>query len=211
MVAVPLLALLLAANGPATALPSRLLPIDQCTADRSFAAFRRGLKTAVAKRDRNRLLALMAPDVLVDFGGAKGREEFAKAWEFDPREPDNIWSQLERMLKLGCARSDSARIIPSLGVQFEGARDEDLVDSRLILPGAKLYREIGVESASPKTLPWTLAKATDTAGDFLTGVKLPDGREGFIPDGDLYEPLGYRMMVERRSGRWLITAFVAGD
>jgi hypothetical protein len=53
--------------------------------------------------------------------------------------------------------------------------------------------------------------AIKTGGDMWTGVRLPDGRKGWISDDDLYEPLGYRMTIERRAGEWAITAFVAGD
>lgn len=44
-----------------------------------------------------------------------------------------------------------------------------------------------------------------------TKVKLADGREGWIADDELYEPVGYRMVVEKLRGKWMITAFVAGD
>ncbi len=49
------------------------------------------------------------------------------------------------------------------------------------------------------------------ASDTMTGVRLPDGREGFVTDDRAYELLGYRMTVERRGAKWMITSFVSGD
>ncbi|HEX6742308.1 MAG TPA: hypothetical protein VF079_11015 [Sphingomicrobium sp.] len=200
--------LLLALALGAAALPAKLPPVDQCRSDASFTKFRQSLTHIVAKKDRAGFLALLAPDVLVDFGGGTGRKAFEEEWKFDPAEYGNLWDQLGIMLKMGCARDGGSRIIPSLPMQVEQDFDEEWV---VVLPGAKLYREAGIESAKPTTEPWAVATVTSRAGDTLTGVRLRDGREGFIADDRLYEPLGYRMIVEQRGGKWRITAFVAGD
>lgn len=205
------LAAILIAAAPVNALPRKLPPVDQCAKDPSFVKFRAALKQAVANKDREAFLKMLSPTVLVDFGGGSGREAFAKQWSFDPDEYGNIWDQLETMLRMGCARADGARVIPSLIEQLDTFADDDWIDAVLILPGAKLYKETGVESPNPSTVPWTVAPVTSRAGDLVTGVRLPDGREGYISDQDLYEPLGYRMVIEKREGKWLITSFVAGD
>jgi hypothetical protein len=204
------LAALLIAAAPANALPRKLPPVDQCAKDPSFVKFRAALKQAVAKKDREAFLKMLSPKVLVNFGGASGPEVFAAQWDFDP-DSHGIWDLLKTMLRMGCARSSGARVIPSLIVQLEPYADEDLFDAVVILPGAKLYKETGVESSNPSTVPWTVAPVTSRPGDLVTGVRLPDGREGYISDDDLYEPLGYRMVIEKLDGRWMITAFVAGD
>jgi hypothetical protein len=43
------------------------------------------------------------------------------------------------------------------------------------------------------------------------GVVLPDGRSGWLPSQDVLSPVGWRAIFARRDGRWLMTAFVAGD
>lgn len=206
------LAALIFAAAPAQALPRKLPPVEQCGADASFAKFRSALKRTVERKDRDALLAMLAPDVLVNFGGATGREAFAKDWSFDPSEYGNIWDQLETMLKMGCEEEEGAKIIPSLIIQLGPYPEEAVADAVLVLPGAKLYKEVGVESANPRTTAWSVAKVTSRAADWGTGVRLPDGREGFIPDDEVYEPVGYRMVIEQDdAGKWMITAFVAGD
>ena len=207
-----LAALLLTEPAEAKSVPTRLPPVNQCKGDRGFAQFRASLSRAIAKKDRDAFVKLLAPDVLVNFGGGTGPKAFLEQWSFEePDDPEGIWALLRIMQKLGCARDGAVRIIPSLDMQM-GPYAEDLTDEvALILPGAKLYKEAGVESSKPQTTPWTIAAVTSRAGDWFTGVRLPDGREGFISDSELYEPQGHRMTIEKRKGGWMITAFVAGD
>jgi hypothetical protein len=212
--AVLALSLMLIAATPlrAASLPATLPPVDQCKGDPSFAKFRNSLKQVVARKDKKALLALLSPRVIVNFGGGSGSKAFLDMWSFDePDDPDGIWATLKTMLLLGCARDKAVRIIPSLDMQMEPYYDELNDEVGLILPGAKLYQEAGVEAPNPRTIPWTLAPITSRAGDLVTGVRLPDGREGFIDDHELYEPLGYRLVIEKLKGKWMITAFVAGD
>jgi len=79
--------------------PDSLRPIDQCSGDPSFAKFQDRLKRVVLKKDQKALLNLLAPDVLLDFGGGSGRKAFEERWSFDPHEYGNVWDQLETMLK----------------------------------------------------------------------------------------------------------------
>lgn len=204
------LSIALLVSTPVAARPAVLPPIDQCSKDADFAAFLGELKRVTAARNRDAFLALLADDVTVDFGGGSGRDAFARAWSFDPGEYGNLWQWLDRMLGMGCARTNGVRVIPSLIEQVD-SDDEAVLDMRLVLPGAKLFREpnnIATTSAVP---PWTVVTATNSGGDLWTGVQLPDGRKGWISDDALYEPLGYRMTIEKRGTQWMVTAFVAGD
>ena len=203
------LAALLPLAGSAHALPRQLPPLEQCSGDRGFTQFRNRLKQVVARKDRAALLAMLAPDVLVNFGGSTGRGEFAKAWSFDPSEYGNVWNQLQTMLKMGCARDGGSRIIPSLSMQVDENSDEDWVV--VTPPGAMIFKWVGNEIDYSEVRMWTVATVTSRVSDTMTGVKLPDGRDGSISDDLLYEPTGYRMIIEKRRGRWMITAFVAGD
>jgi hypothetical protein len=197
--------------GSAHALPGRLPPVEQCSGDRGFVQFRNRLKQVVARKDRAALLAMLAPDVMIDFGGGAGREEFARRWSFDPNEYGNVWTQLQTMLKLGCTSAEGASLIPSLSEQLNDHGADEVFELRLVLPGAKLYRESGNEHTAAPIAAWSLATAVESAGDLWTRIRLADGREGLVSDDVLYEPLGYRMVVQKRSGRWMITVFVAGD
>jgi hypothetical protein len=204
----PLIAFAALLASPSPTAPLKLPPVDQCRTDPGLPAFRAKLANAANKRDAEALLAMVSPDVLIDFGGGAGKQVFIEQWR--PREVESaLWPLLDRILPLGCARSGKARVIPSLIEQLDPFEDE--VERILILPGALLYKGAGEKSPRPKTEPWTLATVTSRVADWGTGVRLPDGRQGYVPDDDVYEPLGYRMVIDKRAGKWLITAFVAGD
>jgi hypothetical protein len=42
-------------------------------------------------------------------------------------------------------------------------------------------------------------------------VKLAGGQQGYIASAYVRSPLDYRIVFEKRQGRWLITTLVAGD
>ena len=209
MLALALTPLLLAA-APATAFPARLPPVDQCR-DAGFGQFRKILTQVVARHDRSGLLALLDRNVMVGFDGQRGRDEFAKRWSFDPKEYGNVWDQLRTMLKLGCVNPNGVRLIPSLSEQLNAYGADEAFEMRLVLPRAKLFREPGNARTAVPVAAWSLGTVTNSAGDLWTGIRLADGREGFVSDDQVYEPLGYRMTIERRGRGWRITAFVAGD
>jgi len=116
------------------------------------------------------------------------------------------------MLPLGCARDKDARIIPSLAIQFDPDSDQQVFEAMVVTsPGAKLRRGPEPDSPSLAILSWDVVTAVDQAGGLQTKVRLADGREGYMLDTELYGPLDYRMIVEKLRGKWMITAFVAGD
>lgn len=207
------LSMLLSLASSANALPKKLPPVDQCSADPSFSKFLSGLKQAVATKDKRAFIAMLSPHVLVNFGGAAGPKAFEDSWDFDPsNNNDGIWAQLRKMLPLGCARDKNARIIPSLAIQFDPDSDEQVFEAMLVVaPGAKLRGTPEPDSPALATLSWDVVTAVDQGGDFQTKVRLADGREGYMHDDELYSPLNYRMVVEKLRGKWMITAFVAGD
>src|SRR5690349_7916755 len=121
------LAGLLAVASPAQAFPRKLPPVDQCRAA-GLSAFRNRLTQVVARRDAKALLALLADDVLVNFGGEDGPSAFAETWALDGPRQSDLWPLLAKILKLGCAQLGSKFAIPSLTMQFEPEADEDLFD-----------------------------------------------------------------------------------
>lgn len=191
--------------------PARLPPVDQCSRDPGFKAFHASLKSAVAKRDGDAFLNLLAPDVLVNFGGENGKAAFAKQWEVRSRISP-LWAQMDAVLRLGCARVDSARVMPSLAGQFDGDNDVDVFELSVVTaPGARLRKSHDIEGATIATLAWDVVRPIANEGDAWTKVRLHDGREGWLRADELRSPLDYRAVAEKRKGKWMITAFVAGD
>ena len=191
--------------------PLKLPPVDQCSRDASFKAFHSSLKQAVAKRNGAAFMKLVAPKVLVNFGGDSGHAAFVKQWEVGSAKSE-LWKQFDAILPLGCARVDTARVIPSLAGQFESDQDEDVFDLAVVVSaGAKLRKTSAADSAAIATLTWDVVRPTANEGETQTKVRLKDGREGWLWAKDVRSPLDYRATIEKRKGKWMITAFVAGD
>ena len=197
MIALAIAAALTAAMSaaPAEPLPTKLAPIDQCSGDEGFTTFRETLASATAREDSQSLSGLLAPDLRPTPGG---------------RSAEDYWPQLEILLRMGCVRSGAARIMPSAPQQLQRFGPESLKGKYLALPGADLLEttEDPNSVVDGAVLKWDIVTATNIAGDFWTGVKLNDGRRGWIVDADLYS-LEYPswIRVEQRDGQWMITKF----
>ena len=210
--AITLAALLLvgAASPPQSA--TKLPPVDQCSNEPAFKSFHEALKQAVLSRDGEALLRLLAPDVLVNFGGESGRDAFARQWDLRAGSPHELWEEFDAILKLGCARWNESRIIPSLAGQFDES-DEDVFDKMVVIsPAAELRAEPNLASPVVVSLSWDVVTGLERRHEKdWVKVRLADGREGWIAGRQLRSPLDYRAAIEKRAGRWMITAFVAGD
>ena len=196
----------------AQAFPPKLPPVDECSSEPGFSTFRQHLNDVVARKDREALLAMLAPNVAVNFGGSEGPKAFAEAWGLDRAGESEIWPLLRKILGLGCAVSEEGFAIPSLTMQFEPEEDEDLFDKFVVISPAATLRS-GPEPGSRPIgkLAWDVVKAVDQSRGAQTKVRLQDGREGWLSSAELYNPAYYRMFLRKRDGKWVIAAFIAGD
>lgn len=206
---IALLVSLILAAGPG---PDRRPPIDQCAQDPTFAAFRDALEQAIARRDRDQVVAILSDDVLVDFGGGAGRDDFVRAWALDRPHVSALWTELGTVLELGCAREqDGSFWAPSLYLQLADQKDP-FAAAIAIRPGAALRAAPDPASPLVATLDWDVValQPWEGTGDWRP-VALSDGRSGFVAGGDLRSPLDYRAGFARIDGEWRMIAFVAGD
>ena len=207
-----LLASFVAAASAATPAP-RLPPVDQCAAKPGFKIYKDALKRSVDRRNGDGLLALLAPDVLVNFGGESGRDAFAREWDLKAGVPEELWKQLAGILALGCAKSTGVLVIPSMASQFDSDADEGALDKLVVISSsAELRAAPDSASARVASLSWDVVTALERRHqDDWVKVQLADGRKGWVAGSQMRSPLDYRAIIEKRDGRWMITAFVAGD
>ena len=203
--------MLAAAAAAPAATPPRLPPVEDCRGDAAFDAFRTALKDAVARKDIAALRPWVADDIRSSFGGDGGWAEFASTWglEADPAA-SKLWAQLDKLFQLGCAPTQAGgRVFPSL-FQASG-EDTDPFELIVARPGSQLYAK--ARDAKPvATLDWHSARQGDPGAESgWVEVTLFDGRKGWLREADVLSPLDYRLVAERRGGRWLIAALVAGD
>ena len=176
----------------ALALPAKLVPIDECAGDDSFALFRDTLVSAANREDGEALKALVAPELRETQGVA------------------DDWRRLRMLLRMGCVRSGQARVIPSAPRQLERYSAASLKARYLALPGADLLNSTEDPNSivDGPVLKWDLVTATNIAGHVWTGVKLNDGRSGFVLDSELYSlEYPFSIKIEQHDGQWMITQF----
>jgi hypothetical protein len=194
----------LTAATPAYGLPRRLPPIDQCSADRSFAEFLAELRGVAKRQDSRAFVALFAPEAKkpTGYGG-----------DVDPNDvmPVENWLSLETVLRMGCARSKTAFVMPSVPAQTKRYPPDSLKNKAVAIGGAEFSKFVGQDRIPAGKLDWEIVTVTNMSGDFFYGVRLPDGRSGWVGDYDLYflDPrYGYsEIRFEKRDGRWMITHF----
>ena len=195
----------------AAATPAQLPPVDRCTGDAAFDQFRAALEDAVARKDPVALRKLTADDIRVDFGGDGGWQEFLATWNLGDPQNSRLWAQLREVMAGGCAKTEAnGRVFPGL---FEDMGDDvDPFELVVARPGAVL-RSAATDISTPvATLDWHAARLIEEPLENpFVKVTLIDGRTGWLHSSDLISPLGHRLVIERRDGRWLIAALVAGD
>jgi hypothetical protein len=200
------------------AAPARLPPADQCRGDPEFDRFRRKLERAVASRDNQKLAPLMSPDVRLSFGGGIW---FAKFRNYEQSGPGGdgmwqnaLWDEMAKVLRLGCGtvRGDAGIQYRAWPAMYVGGESLEADDTWVSLPGAVLWRESGRHARIAQRLPaWTVLHELGQGYSSDMKVRTPRGRIGFVRREQMRGLLDYRLIARRRDGRWLVTAFVAGD
>ena len=198
----------------AVAAPVRLPPVEQCVGDADFGRVRKELQAAVTKRDMDALLALMSEDVIVSFGGQRGRERFADYWAVSSEDQNLLWSELGAAMKLGCAQAKDGegnpyKSIPAMFVSGDGL---DGFSTWVALPGAVLRAKPDAKAAAKLRLPaWTVLGEVEHDGGSWIEVRTPKGTGGYVSTEQARSLIDYRIVFGKRDGQWRITAFVAGD
>ena len=191
------------------AIPERLPPVESCSTEAGFGAFRARLKDVVASKDDQGLLAMLSDDVEVNFGGDQGPALFAANWKFDEPGESHVWPELEEALSQGCTQSGDALVAPSFVANFPHALDA--FETVILPPGTVLRGGKRDDTPALGAMDWHLASVTDDKDESWIAIRLVDGRRGFVRRDQTINPLDYRLVFEKRDGEWMITAFVAGD
>lgn len=184
-------------------------PQDDCRDIAGAATFRANLASAVKARDIDKLAALAAPDVKLDFGGGAGAAELRR--QATAKGPA-FWQELASILSLGCARNDTGGItLPWYFEQDFG--DLDPMNTMIVMgEQVPFYPAEGAPTQSA-TVSWD---AVELVGGLQPErprqqVMLPDNRIGWIATDALRSLIDYRLVASSRDGKWSFTQLIAGD
>jgi hypothetical protein len=201
-------------GGPIGGTPmTPLSPVDGagCGARADFFAFRARLQAALARRDFDAVLAIVAPDIKNSFGGDDGIEGFLRLWT--PREPGSkLWEELATVLALGGTfEGDDMFVAPYVFSRWPQAFDA-FQHVALIAPDVAL-RLAPRDDAEPAGIASfvILRLAGSEAPEGWTAIRGEDGRARYVRSSVIRSPVGYRACFERRNGEWRMVMFLAGD
>lgn len=198
----------------------QLVPQDKAISDPSFAAFRKKLDATVAAKDASALRSILAPGVVVSFGGESGPDAFFERWK--PTEPSaELWPLLAKLLSLGSTVEKSDEGVTATYPYAYAAFPDDLdaFTSGVITGRGVKVREKPDETAAVVTqLDHDVVKVPDWKFDPQTGtsppwieVELWNGKSGFVAKSMIRSPGDYRAGFTKQGGAWKLTYLVAGD
>jgi hypothetical protein len=204
-----LAALLLTLPAAAGAIPPRLPPADYCRHDRSFVAFRNGLRTAIARRDAAFILRTATENIRYSNADDGSREGFARFWGLDHPATSRFWGVMAEAMRLGCTPDEGADfIIPAMAqVGDEDDRDDSMM-MVAVRPGAALRARPSDSSPVIARLRWDVVTLRDRGarGVWLRAT-LDDGRRGYIRRNLFRRFDDYSAVFAQREGRWRMISF----
>jgi hypothetical protein len=164
-----------------------------------LVAYLAKFKEAVAHRNRDELVPLIAPEIKLGFGGEDGVANF---------RPD--WPVLDRLLSLGGAWQGASYSIPYVFARFPD--DLDAFDYAAITGKSVWLRErADAASRGVRLLDYELVKVEDQ-GEAWWKVTTLTGEKGFVSAKFVASPVGYRAIFNKnRRGEWKLSALLAGD
>jgi hypothetical protein len=214
----PLLALTLLSLciGPqASAQAATLYPVDEAAQQPEFFSFRARLLQALQARDTTVLYAALDPNIRNSFGGDGGVEEFRQKWR-PAAEDAEVWTVLTEILSLGGAfYHDSLFVGPYTTSSFPDHLD-GFEHVAIVGSNVRARRQPSLDADVVATLSFDVVRLDAEAygrpgDDRWLAVRLADGTPAYVWAAYARSPIGYRAVFERRDGRWLLRALVAGD
>ena len=201
----------------------KLLPVDEGSKDPTFKAFRDALIDAVKRKDTQFVLGVVAPDILNDFGGGNGIQNFKTKWRLGKTEESKLWAELDTVLSMGGSfRVEEGKktfwapyVYSTWPDDFDCGEDAQCY----AVTGDHVNARREPASAAPivASLSYDIVKskiedaASNKTPEGWTRVIVPGGAAGYVATRFLRSPGDYRAGFARVKGKWLMTAFIAGD
>lgn len=198
----------------------KLYPIDQGATDPSFKAFREQLHSAIKRHDSKSILNILAPDVLVSYGGCEGIKCFTQFWKLN--QPNSqVWDTLSNVLSLGGSfetyKGEKYFCAPYVFSEFpDRVNGEELMGvheyAAIIGQNVNVRLRPSLNAPIVTSLSYDIVKLDQTpnnsSGNWL---KILAPTPGYVSIQFIRNPFDYRACFKKVNGKWLMNALVAGD
>lgn len=201
----------------------KLLPVDEASKDPTFKAFRDAIIDAVKRKDTQFILGVVAPDILNDFGGGNGIQNFKTKWRLGKTEESKLWAELDTVLSMGGSFrvEEGKRTFWAPYVYSTWPDDFDCGEDAqcYAVTGDHVNARREPSSTGPivASLSYDIVKSkiedteSNKTPEGWTKVIVPGGATGYVATRFLRSPGDYRAGFAKVKGKWLMTAFIAGD
>ena len=188
----------------------RLDRVDEASRRPDFVAFRQQLRSAIARRDVQAVLRVVDPQIKLGFGGDDGVDALKR--KLESTETD-VWQELDEVLELGGTFEGSDTFV----APYVFSRWPDQFDSfehvAVIGSSVRIRAKPALSAPVVATVSFAILKlGPDGYSDEpWIGVRLSDGRAGFVDAKLARSPIDYRAAFKFEDGRWRMIFFAAGD
>lgn len=198
----------------------QIFPVDEGKNDASFIAFREKLISAVKNKDKKFLLGILDRNIKGNFGGDSGIEDFKRLWKLDSPQSE-LWKELLIVLTNGgkfvtakkefCAPFSFTNFPEDLDA-FEhqmifgnnvNLRAQPNTTAKVVAQLSYNVVKVDYESSVPE-------KGKEGEYSWLK-IETLGGKKGFVSAQYVRSPIDYRACFEKKTGKWLMTFFLAGD
>jgi hypothetical protein len=182
-------------------------PKNEASRDKTLIAFLLRFKDVVKRKDRNGLVAMLAPDV----SGTRemtGPGAFFTAWELD--DPNSsVYPLLTQILSLPGVFVGEQYCAPYVAALFP--RDLDPWKYHVVLnPDVKLRETASANGKVLAILAYNIVEVLERTAEW-TKVKTESGLVGYVAAGYTYSPAAYRTcFAKSAAGEWKLQSMVSG-
>jgi len=197
---------------------TRVCFFDEGPKDPSFVQFRSRLMTAIKSRSRSQLSEMISSDLHVIDLDTRGMAALDQA--FDLRDPQSeFWGEMESVLNLG-GRMEKPGFFCAPFLSCLGAATADAMYVVILGSDVPAFDQPNESSSIVARLSCDVLRSASGDGFpeppgistlGFTPVYLPSGRWAYVKESLTRSPAWYSAYFEKRRGKWLMVAFVAGD
>lgn len=195
--------------------------VDEAKKDASFLAFRTKLVEAAKKRDAKYILSIIDRDIKNSFGGNDGIEEFKKTWKISSPTSD-FWNEFLPVITGGGKFTEGEENVKLFFAPYSFNSFPDDLDafSYSVIFGNKvnMRSKADMNSSVVASLSYNVVEIVNSVKANKNAkkvswyeVKTLGGKRGFVKAEFVRSPIDYRAGFEKQNGKWMMTAFIAGD
>lgn len=203
----------------------RYPPRNEVNRDSSLKVFVDTLKAVIGRREAPALLKLLSPDVQVASNGATNKVKGFKEM-YAPQYPSSpVWKNLQEVIALGgvFTKKDGHEFIFPYAAHRETGNKSCNGCGRcitIIAPDVHVRKKADRLSASVGQLNYDivrvavepLSKVRGGNSDNWVYIQTFNGKiTGWVRNDLTWDICDYRLILEKKKGKWQISAFLAGD